>query len=300
MHFTFPKPAKHRKLQYPSSWVVNLFLFLFQLVQLVQEAAVTTDNRLVLPLLVAGGVGASEATPAQVGVVVHRNTRSAADTTDTPERRGKAWHGVESRDQTTAVSLEVPSRTASGTDQHSSASPVCAADHGGEISNWTGWCISLKVRNKEQRLLSQKKKKKKWYADIERGGWSCLLIRRPGSEKQRVPSPTYQVVSSIHHTHAIGLQSTPKGAVQPVDSPIALRVDADVGDVMEPLGRNVQHLPRLEQHLGHQRLPAKQHDKTRHGIAASGGGKAHVSEGNNASKQSRLLVWKSAERTTPK
>lgn len=42
--------------------------------------------------------------------------------------------------------------------------------------------------------------------------------------------------------------------------PVALRVDADVGNIMEPLGRDVQHLPRLEQNLGYQRLQKKKRE----------------------------------------
>lgn len=36
--------------------------------------------------------------------------------------------------------------------------------------------------------------------------------------------------------------------------PVALCVDADVGDVVEPLSRDVQNFSSLKQHLGYQRL----------------------------------------------
>lgn len=39
--------------------------------------------------------------------------------------------------------------------------------------------------------------------------------------------------------------------------PVALGVDANVGNIMEPLSRDVQHLPCLEQDLGYQRLQTK-------------------------------------------
>lgn len=38
-------------------------------------------------------------------------------------------------------------------------------------------------------------------------------------------------------------------------SPVALSVNADVGDVVEPLSRDIEHFPCLDQHLRYQRLP---------------------------------------------
>ncbi len=141
--------------------MVHLFLFLF-LFQLVQEAAVKANWPLMLLLaLAAVGVGAAETALAQVGIIVHGNTRSAADAAGRQatsrqitirEGEGRTWHGVEIGDERKMLSLEVQVLVTYSKhwQQYSTddAQQRCIQER-----ESTGW-VSLSVRNKSSDRLA--------------------------------------------------------------------------------------------------------------------------------------------------